>query len=234
MNLERMVEQAFQVLISGDRAGTRSLIEEARADGLSPEELAHEVYWPALEMINALYRADQLTTLAHHYATRLLRSLITQEQANYGQQERRERTILMFSGPDEADELAGQLVADLAEAAGFRVFFGGGGVANDEILAEVGEQRPDVLLMFASAPHDAPNIRLLIDTIRSVGACPDMQIAVGGGVFNRAEGLAEEIGADVWAKTPRELIRTLHEEAERRATPEQRTVGRHRRSTLAA
>jgi methanogenic corrinoid protein MtbC1 len=224
-----LVERFFQVLISGDRAGARALVEETRAENVPAEQLAQEVYWPTLEMINSLYRADQLTTLAHHYATRLLRSLANQAQAHYEQKDRRGRRILMFSGPGETDELAGLLVADLAEADGYEVFHGGGGVANDEILAEVGEQRPDILLMFASAPADAPNIRQLIDTIRGVGACPGMQIVVGGGIFNRADGLAEEIGADLWAKTPSELLERLAAEPDRRATPEQRTVGRNRR-----
>jgi hypothetical protein len=63
-----------------------------------------------------------------------------------------------------------------------------------------------------------------------------MQIVVGGGVFNRAEGLAEEIGADLWARTPAELLERLESQAQRRATESQRTVGRNRRSggTLAA
>ena len=55
-----------------------------------------------------------------------------------------------------------------------------------------------------------------------------MQIVVGGGIFNRAEGLAEEIGADLWATTPCALITRLEEEPLRRATPEQRTVGQTR------
>jgi methanogenic corrinoid protein MtbC1 len=140
------------------------------------------------------------------------------------------KKIVMFSGPSEADELAGQLVADTIEAAGYDVYFGGGGIANDEILAEIGEQRPDILLMFASAPSDAPNIRQLIDTIRGINACPSMQIVVGGGVFNRAAGLAEEIGADLWARSPQELIETLTDGHARRATAEQRTVGRNRKA----
>ena len=56
----------------------------------------------------------------------------------------------------------------------------------------------------------------------------------GGGVFNRAEGLAEEIGADLWATTPRELIEKMCTQADRRATAEQRTVGRNRRAVNAA
>jgi methanogenic corrinoid protein MtbC1 len=102
-------------------------------------------------------------------------------------------------------------VADLAEADGYEMFFGGGGIANDEILEEVNNRRPDILLLFSSGPRDAPNIRQLIDTIRGVNACPEMQIVVGGGIFNRAPGLAEEIGADLWATSPRELLTSLEE-----------------------
>jgi methanogenic corrinoid protein MtbC1 len=233
VNEELLVERLFQALVSGDRETARTIVRETQEtpkDAITAEELSHRVYWQVLEMLNSFFRADQLTTLAHHYGIRLLRSLIDQAQANYTQQPRRNRRILLFSGTSEADELAGQLVADLTEADGYEVFFGGGGIANDEILGEVGERKPDILLMFASAPTDAPNIRLLIDSIRGVGACPELQIVVGGGVFNRAEGLAEEIGADLWAKDPSELLDKLHQQKERRATSEQRTVGRTRRA----
>ena len=231
---EIIVERLFEKLISGDRTGARAIVQETTDAGVTPEEVAQVVYWPALDMVNSLYRADQLSRLAHHYATRLLRSLVDQAQARYEQKPARGRTILMFSGSSEADELAGQLVADLIEADGYEIWFGGGGVAADEVLAEVGARNPDVLLMFASAPGDAPHIRKLIDTIRGIDAHPELQIVVGGGVFNRAEGLAEEIGADLWAKSPAELLEKLVQEPQRRATSDQRTVGRHRRSSKSA
>jgi methanogenic corrinoid protein MtbC1 len=234
VNQEIVVERLFERLIAGDRGAARAIVQESLDEGVSAEELSHTVYWPVLEMVNSLYRADQLSRLAHHYATRLLRSLVDQAQAAYEQKPSRDRTILMFSGSSEADELAGQLVADLIEAEGYEVWFGGGGVASDEVLAEVGARTPDVLLMFASAPGDAPHIRKLIDTIRTIGAHPQLQIVVGGGVFNRAEGLAEEIGADLWATDPAELLDRLAREPDRRATPDQRTVGRHRRSSKSA
>lgn len=234
MNAELTVERLFQALICGDRTAARQIVKETMSSArCTAEELTNQVYWPVLEMINNLFRADQLTALAHHYATRLLRALVDQVQAHYAHKARRNKKIVMFSGPTEADELAGQLVADIIEADGYEVFFAGGGIANDEILAEIGEQRPDILLMFASAPSDAPNIRQLIDTIRGINACPNMQIVVGGGVFNRAPGLAEEIGADLWARTPHELIDSLTAGESRRATSDQRTVGRNRKTASA-
>ena len=223
-----IIERLFPLLISGDRAGARTLVEQVLDDGATAEDFVQDVCWPVLEQVNALHRSDTLTNLAHHYATRLLRSLVDQLQASYEQAQRRGRTVLMFCGPGEADDLAGQIVADLAEADGYEVFFGGGGIANDEILREVGERTPDVLLVFSAAPSDAPNIRQLIDYVRGIDACPGMQIAVGGGVFNRADGLAEEIGADLWASDPSEMLERLEAWKDRRATPEQRTVGQTR------
>jgi len=228
VNTQAMVERLFPMLITGDRNGARSTVREWMTEGLAPETMTQEVYWPLLDMVNDLFRRDQLTTLAHHYATRLLRSLVDQAQACYEQADRNGRSLMLFCGDTEADDLAAQMVADLAEAGGYSVSFGGGGIAYDELLGAVQEQRPDVLLMFSSAACDAPNIRRLIDTIREVGACPETQIAVGGGVFSRADGLAQEIGADIWSDTPAGMIKCMNTEPERRATAEQRTVGRTR------
>ncbi|MCA9283783.1 MAG: cobalamin-dependent protein [Phycisphaerales bacterium] len=234
MNQETLIERLFQSLVSGNRVEARSLVTEAMSLEYDAETLSKHVYWPVMEMIASLYRADQITTLAHHYGTRLLRTLVDQAQANYRQKERRNRTVCMFCGPTESDELSAQLVADLAEADGYTVYFAGGGIANDEILAEVGERRPDVLLMFSSGAADAPQIRQLIDTIREIQATPNMQIVVGGGIFNRAPGLAEEIGADLWAASPQDLLEQLVSGRERRASSQQRTVGRMKKPTRRA
>lgn len=208
-NSHDLEQQLFQALVSGDRQACRRLVGEAIDSGLTAMELAREVYWSVLDTMNTLFRNDQISMLSYQYGTRMLRSLVDQAQAAFDQGVRRGRTVCMFCGESEADDLAAQLVADLAEADGYDVFFGGGGIANDEILAEVNQRRPDVLLLFSSGPRDAPNIRELIDHVRGVNACPQMQIVVGGGIFNRAPGLAEEIGADLWATSPRELLSVL-------------------------
>ncbi len=117
--------------------------------------------------------------------------------------------VMLFCGSGENEDLGGQMAADLLEAAGYEVFFAGGGVARDEILEETHRRTPDFLVLFASSAADAPTIRAIIDQVREVGAHPGLQIAVGGGVFNRADGLAEAIGATRFARTPMELVRAL-------------------------
>ena len=153
--------------------------------------------------------AQSLAIYHHHYATRMLRMLVDQAQARYTMAPSRNKRIALFCGPNETEELAGQMVADLLEADGYEITFAGGGVANDEIREEIGQREPDVLLLFASSAKDAPFIRELIDNIRENAGHPDMQIAVGGGIFNRAPGLDEEIGADLSATSPSDLLERL-------------------------
>src|SRR5690606_23527276 len=127
-----------------------------------------------------------------------------------------------------------QMTADLLEADGYEVFFAGGGVANDEIVDQIGAINADILCIFGATPSVVPFTRLLIDNLHDTGVCPKLQIAVGGGVFNRAEGLAEEIGADIWASDPAEMVELLNECPDQRMDEAQRTVGRKRRPQKAA
>ena len=224
-----LIERFFESLISGSRPASRQVVREALEQGAAPERLITDLFWPTYEMIERLYRADQLTKVSHHLSTRLLRVLVDQNASMLQRGAPRSKTIFSVCGPRDSDELGAQMAVDLLEQAGFDVSFAGGNIPNDEILSVIHENRPDILLMFASGPNDLPNIRQLIDTLHEIGACPNLQIAVGGGVFNRAEGLAEEIGADLWATSPMEMVDTLIADPARRAVAEQRTVGRKRK-----
>lgn len=233
MTHEVVLERFFETLISGDRPAARALVQSCLSQVSDPRDLVGELFWPAYENIEKLYRSDQLTKLAHHCGTRLLRVLVDQTSAHYKFGESQGRSVLAFSGPKDSDELGAQMAVDILESAGYEMTFAGGGIPNDEIMARVHEQKPDVLLLFASGPSDLPQIRQLIDTIREISACPDLQVVVGGGVFNRAEGLAEEIGADLWSSNPLELVEAMGSEGQRRAAEDQRTVGRKRRRKAA-
>ncbi|MCC5823053.1 MAG: cobalamin-dependent protein [Phycisphaerales bacterium] len=237
MSAEILTERLFEALIEGNRDQARRIIDDQRKAGADPQVVITDLCWPTYEMIETMHRQDRLTTLAYNLATRMLRTIVDQasrELLAWSGSARTGRTVFACCGPSEGSELGAQMAVDLLEAAGFRVRFAGGAIPTDEIQEAVQTTRPDVLLMFCSEPRDLPEIRHLIDTLHEVGACPHTQIAVGGGVFNRAEGLAEEIGADLWASHPLEMIESLIEDAEIRATPEQRTVGQIRPRTRRA
>lgn len=224
-----LLDRFFTAVISGDRVATRGILDEVFAADVPAERIASHLIWPTVQNVSKLRRADQLSSLSYHFATRLLRGLTDQLQLRYENKASRELTAMVVSGPEEIEELSGQLAADLLEADGYTVYYCGGGVSNDEVVEEIARQSIDKLVVFGSVASTVPETRQLIDRLQENGQCPRLQIIVGGGVFNRAEGLAEEIGADLWASDPIELIGTMAENSQRRMNSDQRTVGRKRR-----
>ncbi len=224
MNTEMLVERLYESLINGDRIASRTLVQSTIEGGMSADTLLSEVYYPIHEMLERLHRADQISLVSYHLGTRLLRTLVDQAAARLSIPQIRTQTLMAFCGPAQGEELGAQIAVDLLEAAGFDVTFGGGGVPADEIMAQVHARRPDILLMFASAASDLPGIRTIIDQLREIGAARGTRMVVGGGVFTRAEGLADEIGIETCADSPAELVELLTEPkpvATKKVTPAQ-------------
>jgi len=210
LNIDLTTERLLQLCVSGDRAGVRELHSQLETAGVSATEIAQRLYWPSMQVIFRMWRQDQLTALAYRYATRILRMLVDQAQARYSQSQRNGRRLLCVCGPEESEDTAGQLCADLLEASGYEVLFAAGGVAKDEIMQEVAQRKPDAVVVFAAAASDAPRIRELIDGLREIHRNQSVPVICGAGVFARAEGLAEEIGATATAHDPAEMIAAVH------------------------
>lgn len=205
MNQDFLSERFFEALIAGDRDASRQVARESEPEFGGPEGVLSELIWPTFEKLDKLHRNDQLTKLSFQFATRLLRSMVDQYAVRLPAGMKNQVTVSVFCGATDEEELGAQMAVDVLESAGFSVRFGGGGIASDEVLAHVHESRPDVLLMFSSAASDLPGIRILLDTLKEINASPTTRLVVGGGVFNRAPGLADEMGAEVCVGSPIEL-----------------------------
>jgi methanogenic corrinoid protein MtbC1 len=205
------------------------VIDQSLSHGVSEYDLLTKLIWPTMELVQTLYREDRITQSTLNLATRLNRTLTDQLASKLPRAASNGRKVLIFCGDAEPEELGGQLCADLFESDGWTVRFCGGGVPNDEVLKLIGDQRPDLLVMYGTLPSAVPAVRKLIDYLREVNSCPDMQVMCCGGIYKRAEGLAEEIGADLFAPDAASAVAVAEEQREKRASFEQQTVGRTRR-----
>ena len=222
-----------EALKFGDRAASRQLIEASLTCGQSAQGLLNELIWPTMEFLQTLYREDRINAATLNLATRLNRSMTEQIATKLERKASNGKSALIFCGAAEPEELGGQIAAELFEADGYTVRFGGGGVPHDEVLKLIGETRPNLLILFATLPSGIPDVRKLIDWLKTVNSCPDMQIMCCGGIYKRAEGLADEIGADLYAPDASTAVKTANENPTKRATLEQQTVGRTRREKKA-
>src|SRR5690606_33446497 len=181
------------------------------------------------EAIRELYRESRISLASHHMATRLNRATVDRICGNLPMSGPNGRKVIVVCGDNEPEELGAQITADLFEAAGYEVKFLGGGIPNDEVLHILGHWRPDLLCLFATLPRDMPAARKLIDYLRDVNGQPNLQVMCCGGIYKRAEGLAEEIGADLFADDVGDAVTVAMENPHKRASVEQQTVGRGRR-----
>jgi methanogenic corrinoid protein MtbC1 len=225
---EEMLARYLEPLLRGDRQGCRAVIEEAMQSGIPANSVYVHIIWPVMVEIENLLRGDKITLVEEHLATRVNRTIVDQLQNKLPRRPGKNKKVVVCCAPDELQELGAQMMTDLFESDGWDVRFLGGGLTNDDILSFINDYGADILMIYGTAPKQAPSVRRLIDTIKSVNAWPDMRILVSGGLFNRAEGLWQEMEADLYAENAIEALQIASGE-----TPvsqgEQRTINRRKR-----
>ena len=221
------LERYLDALLQGNRRACRTVIEETLQSGTPANSVYLDIIWPIMVEIENLFRLDRITSTQEHLATRINRTIVDQLQNKLPRKASKYKRIVVCCAPDELQELGAQIIADLFESDGWEVKFLGGNLTNDDILAFTSEYAPDILLIYGTTPKQAPSIRRLIDTIRDINAQPNMRIMLSGGLFNRAEGLWEEMGADLFAATAIEAVQTASLDKPIEAEP--RTISRRRK-----
>ncbi len=216
-------------LFGGRRAEARELIARAHDRGIGAAKLIQKLIWPAMVQVEKLYRGNHISQIQEQMATRINRMIADQLHALLARRPKTGQRMVVACGEGESEELGAQMLADLFEAKGWTVWFLGAGVPNDEILQFIGKVTPDILLVYGTRPAGVPGVRKLIDLIRGVGVCEEMQILVAGGVFNRAEGLAEEIRADLFAPDSEQALTIVEEHPVRVPKPDVPEPGRRRK-----
>lgn len=227
MVCDGILEEYLSALLEGDRSRCRSIIEKVLQKGTPTNTVYADIIWPTMVEIERLSREELISPAAEHLSTRINRNIVDQLQNKLPRKPIKNKKIIVCCAKEELQELGAQITADLFESDGWEVKFLGGGLTNDDILAYVNKYAPDILLIYGTTPKQAPSVRQLIDTIKAVNAWPHIRIMVSGGLFNRADGLWEEIGADMFAETAVEALNVAA--SERKAEPEQQTFNRRKR-----
>ena len=232
---EPFLVRYLQPLLAGRRTECLELIAGALSRTTPAEELLCQVLWPASVQVERLYHDDRISTATEHVASRINRTIADQLQTHLPRRPSNGQRAVVASADGAHEELGAQILTDLLQAGGWDVCFIGGGVPDDEVVALLGQFRPQVLLLFGATPEAVPNTRLLVERLREIGTCPTMNVVVTGGIFNRAEGLWREVGADAYTESLQATLATVNALGPR--TPNAPRVGvvkkRHRKRRTA-
>jgi methanogenic corrinoid protein MtbC1 len=227
---ENLLENYLDALLTGDRNASRKVIEKALQTGIPANNVYMDIVWPIMVEVDRLWRADKITSAQESFATRINRTIVDQLQNKLPCREITEKKIVVYSASSEQGELGAQMIVDLFESNGWETRFLGGSVSTDDVMAFTQQYNPDILLVYGMNADRAPEVRQLINKTRQINAHPDMQIMLSGGVFDRAEGLWEEIGADLYAENPAQAIKIASMSREDQPKPV-RTINRRKRAS---
>ncbi|MHC4782336.1 MAG: cobalamin B12-binding domain-containing protein [Planctomycetota bacterium] len=226
---EKVIARYLKSLLTGDRNECRVVIEEVLRSGIPAHQVYMDIIWPIMTEIDKLYREDEIDSAQEAFASRINRTIINQLQNKLPRRAEKDKRVVIVTAKSDKAELGGQMMNDLFESDGWETRFLGGTAGNDDVMTFIHGYAPDILLLYGFNGEDAPAVRGLIDTIRGVNAFPQMRIMLSGGVFSRAEGLWEEIGADLYAETATEAIVIAQAPPEKVPTPT-RTIKQRSRS----
>ena len=229
MDIAEVFAQYLEHVFAGKRCESRELVQATLDRGVTASKLLQAVIWPAMEQTDRLYRNGRISRLEEHLASRINRMVADQLQAHLAREPKNGMRLVVTCGDGEIEELGAQMMADLFEAEGWSVWFLGSGVPNDEVLEMLGRVRPDVLCIYGTQPCGVSNVRRLVDQAREIGAYEQMQVLVAGGVFNRANGLHEEVRADLFAPDARKALEVVMEHPVRIPKPDLPQPGRRRK-----
>lgn len=232
MDLGQYAQEYIAALRKGDRKGARNIIRKLLSTGAKAEQIYKEVLFPAMEAIENMFRGDEISILERNLATRINRFITDQVQAQLIPTPPIGKTAVVICAEAETEELGAQMCADLLEASGWQVFFLGGGIPEDELIEFIGKIRPDALVIYGSKPSGIPAVRQMIMNIRNIGAVPTMNVIVTGGIFNRVEGLWEEIKADLFAYDPVGVVTSLNTAPEKIHIPQNPNAPKRRRRLI--
>ena len=232
MSNNNTLERYLSALLEGDRAICRSIIEDTLKTGMTANSVYMDVIWPIMVEVDSLYRQDRISSAQEAFATRINRTIVDQLQNKLPRKTQTGKKVVVYSAATEQGELGGQIIADLFESNGWDVRFVGASVNYDDLLSFTNKFQADIMLVYGMSAKQAPAIRQLIDKVKTVNACPGMRVMLSGGVFERAEGLWEEIGADMYAENAAKAVELATAAPEDVPVPKQ-TINRRKRTKKA-
>jgi MerR family transcriptional regulator, light-induced transcriptional regulator len=194
-----------QALLQGDRRAATAVALEALDRGVSVVELYGGVFQAAMYEIGRLWESNQITVAQEHMATAMAQSVVAHAYARLPLPDPVRGNVIITGVRGELHHLGARLIADVLEAAGWRVRFLGSDLPRRDIAAAVAEHRAVAVGISATMLSSTPEVRDVIADLRSAHG-RRVPIIVGGAAFRISPDLVAEVDADGAAADVREAL----------------------------
>jgi methanogenic corrinoid protein MtbC1 len=200
----------LEALLARDSARARHTIEAALAMGIPVPDLYLGVLEPALREIGHRWAMGEINVADEHYATAVAHSILDGLSRRLPRAPLDGRLAIVTGTPEEQHTLGMRMVADFLEADGWEVLMLGAGAPVQDLLAMVNHEQPDLIALSTATAGVLDGVAAILGSLAEL--FPRPLIVVGGQFWTAKTGpTALELGADLVAHDPRELVAHLHE-----------------------
>ena len=169
----------------------------------------NELVWPTLEVLQDLYAAHHVSRGGYHSSIRILAAVAAKAVLRLAPTGASDRSMMVLTVPGEREEFGADLIAHLAEAHGWAVYFAGAGAIHEEIIFALGRLSPDAIVIHAGLLGSQPAVTGLVRHLRSAGIWPMSQLCVCGRVVAGFTQRPSDPRADILGHTPIELLELM-------------------------
>lgn len=203
----RIALEYLQRALEGDVRGAIDLVLRALEDqGLSPRVVLIEVLLTAQQEVGRLWHLNQLTIAEEHLITAATgRAMAAVVDRAPRAAPAHQRSVLAATLPTDFHDLGLRAVTYLLELEGWRVFYLGADVPQDELVAASSYFGVDLILLSASMSIQLRALREAVAAIRANNGVR-APVLIGGSAFRDAPESWQSTGADAFAGSVEEAL----------------------------
>jgi 5-methyltetrahydrofolate--homocysteine methyltransferase len=199
------LEEIKALVVGGKHKEIESLVQRAIDDGVDLDEIVNQALIPAMDVVGKRFEEGAI------FVPEMLVSAVTMKKGLAlikphlsGSQTGSKGTIVMGTVKGDLHDIGKNLVIMMLEGAGFQVIDLGVDTSVEKVVAQVRELSPGVLGLSALLTTTMPEMKRVIEELRTAGLRENVKIMVGGAPIDA--GFAEKIGADGYGKDAAEAV----------------------------
>jgi 5-methyltetrahydrofolate--homocysteine methyltransferase len=196
--MEAQLKEIYDAILEGERSAARAGVEQALAANIDPLVILDA-------MITSMAEVGRLFEEGEYFVPEMLISARSMQE---GMTILKPRLIdadvkpagVVVAGTVKGDlhDIGKNLVCMMLESAGFQVIDLGSDVTPEKFVNAVQEKSPDIIAMSALLTTTMPNMRLVVDALKTAGLRDKVKVMIGGAPVTDAYAL--EIGADGYSQ----------------------------------
>lgn len=200
-----IVSEYSQCLTAGDRKQAEHIIDNQLLKDMELVDISVDVIQPAMYNIGYLWQENKITVAQEHLATAISQNILARGfmTADFLAPVNKRVVSACIEGNHHC--LGLRMINDTFEIAGWDASFLGADTPNDSILRQVDAEKPDVLALSVSLPHQVLALQQLMNQLRSEMGAGMPSVVVGGLAFNQHKLLASALKVDAFYQDAKEI-----------------------------